>query len=93
MSTMIGGVRRPNDHAVIELETLFAENGGVGGGIEWARTTLAAEGMDAKRRPLRAVRRLRRTERRLSIIAARYLVDAVAGRHPGEQGPRSPVLR
>lgn len=92
---MIGGVRRPSDHAVIELETLFAENGGVGGGIEWARTTLAAEGMDAKRRPwpLRAVRRLRRTERRLSIIAARYLVDAVAGRHPGEQGPRSPVLR
>lgn len=90
---MIGGVRRPSDHAVIKLETLFAEDGGVEGGIEWARTTLAAEGMDAKRRPLRAVRRLRRTDRRLSMIAARYLVDAVAGRYPGERGPCSPMLR
>ena len=42
---------------------------------------LDGAGLDASRAPLRALRALRRgADRRLSPIAARYLVDAVTGR-------------
>ncbi|GLI31583.1 hypothetical protein ACH0CV_10860 [Brachybacterium paraconglomeratum] len=45
---------------------------------------LTKDRLDAARSPLRSLRALRRAERRLGLITARYLVDAVAGR--GERG-------
>lgn len=84
---MIGG-GDPAERAEREIRALFAEEGALERGVDWAREVLSRAGADPARRPLRSVRTLRRAERRLSPVAARYLVDAAAGRPPRRGAPR-----
>jgi hypothetical protein len=81
---MIGG-GDPARRAEQEIRALFAEDGALERGVDWAREMLAGAGADPVRRPVRCVRTLRRADRRLSLVAARYLVDAAAGR-PARRG-------
>ena len=81
---MIRSRRSPSDRARAQLEQLFSGPEGPEHATAWARAVLDEAGFDASRTPLRALRALRRADRRLSPIAARYLVDAVAGH--GDRG-------
>ncbi|MGP9746312.1 hypothetical protein [Brachybacterium sp. AOP29-B2-41] len=77
---MIGGVADPVGRAQEELCRLFPGKDGLEDAVVWARDVLADAGLDPAVAPLRCVRRLRRTNRSLGLLAARYLTDAVAGR-------------
>lgn len=77
---MIGGVADPVGQAQDELSRLFPGTDGPEEAVAWARGVLAGEGLDPAAAPLRSVRLLRRTNRRLGLVAARYLTDAAAGR-------------
>lgn len=78
---MIGG-GNPAARAEREIRARFAEDDALERGVDWAREVLSRAGADPGRRPLRSVRVLRREDPRLSLVAARYLVDAAAGRPP-----------
>lgn len=75
-----------------EISRLFADRGGREAAGTWAREVLAAAELDPRRKPLRSVRVLRRAERRLSPIGARYLVEVAAGRIPSRSTRRSQIL-
>lgn len=77
---MIGGNRDLGAQARRELEGLFAGSSGLERAQAWAGRVLEQEGADPARAPLRAAGVLRRAEGRLSRVAARYLVEMVAGR-------------
>lgn len=83
-STMIGGAN-PVGRARQELRQLFPDDEDFEGAVEWARRVFAAEQIDADSASLRSVRALRKNDRRLSRIAARYLAEAAAGKRPGER--------
>lgn len=89
---MIGPQKGPVDRAEAELAKLFAEDGGVSGAIAWARTASAQSDSDPVAHPLRTLRELRRADKRLSAVAARYLVEAVAGREPRPPSRPNPLL-
>lgn len=86
---MIGGETDPVGRAEEELRRLFPGRNGLDDAVAWAREVLAEAGLDPAAAPLRSVRRLRRMNRRLGLVAARYLTDAAAGRRQ-ERAPRSP---
>ena len=83
---MIGPRRSPSEHARAQIAQLFAGQDDVERAADWARAVLAQEGLDASRRPLRSRRALRRADRRLSPVTARYLVAVLAGRVDPAQG-------
>ena len=96
---MFGGDKDLVAEARNELERLFADANGLEGAQEWAGTVLTREAIDPASASLRAVRALRREDSRLGRVAARYLVETVAGRDPqtgrGSQpgrGHRRPLL-
>lgn len=84
---MIGGVTDPVGQAQEELRRLFPGKNGHDDAVAWARDVLAEAGLDPASAPLRSVRRLRRENRRLGLVAARYLADTAAGRRP-KHAPR-----
>lgn len=90
---MIGGSIDPAGRAEREVRGLFADDDALDRAVAWAREILAVRGLDPSAQQLRSLRELRRADRRLSLVAARFLVEAAAGR--GETPPRraSPVLR
>lgn len=90
---MIIGDMDPSARAEREVRGLFADDGALDRAVDWARTVLAEAGIDPVAQQLRAMRALRRAERRLSLVGARYLVSAVTGDPPQRPGPRSPLLR
>lgn len=92
---MITDGTNPAARAERQLSALYAQDGGVDDAIAWARRTLEAETRDPVKRPLQSARALRRADRRLSIVSARYLVNAVSGQHDQgrEPGARNPLLR
>lgn len=90
---MISGHNDPTARAEREVRGLFADDEALDRGVSWARQVLADAGIDPENEQLRAMRTLRRAERGLSLVGARYLVSAAAGRPPRRRGPRSPVLR
>jgi hypothetical protein len=77
---MIGGTADPVGRAQKELRRLFPEDPDLSGATAWARETLREAGLDASSAPLRSLRALRRADRRLGAVAARYLVQSAAGR-------------
>lgn len=81
---MIGG-RSPVERAQMQLRRHFPDDPDLTGATAWARETLRTEGLDASEAPLRSLRVLRRADRRLGAVAARYLVELAAGRSPGER--------
>jgi hypothetical protein len=85
---MIGSSRTPGARARQQIAQLFDGPEGEERATEWARGVLAQDGLEARRTPLRALRALRRAERRLSPVTARYLVEAVAGRSESGSGRR-----
>lgn len=90
---MIGGEIDPTARAEREVRGLFADDDALDRGVSWAREVLADAGIDPETQQLQAIRALRRAERGLSLVGARYLVSAAAGHPPRRRGPRSPLLR
>lgn len=96
---MIGGDKDLAAQARGELERLFDGADGVEGAQAWAGGVLEREDIDPAAAPLRALRALRREDSRLGRVAARYLVETLAGRGsqtgPGprpRRRPRRPLL-
>lgn len=91
---MIGNQRDLLGRARREVRGLFADEGATDRAISWAREVLARDGIDASAQQLRAIRALRRAERGLSLVGARYLVNAVNGQQqgPGSSRRSSPLL-
>ncbi|MGO1259021.1 MAG: hypothetical protein ACTMII_08725 [Brachybacterium sp.] len=77
---MIGGVADPAGRAQEELHRLFPGENGLEEAVAWARDVLDEAGLDPAVAPLRSVRLLRRANRSLGLLTARYLTDAAAGR-------------
>jgi hypothetical protein len=82
---MIGGRTDPVGKAEEELHRLFPGERDLSGATAWAAETLRDAGVDATSAPLRSVRVLRRAERRLSAVTARYLVETVSDRPQGSR--------
>ncbi|GAA4528011.1 hypothetical protein GCM10023160_25220 [Brachybacterium paraconglomeratum] len=76
---MIGGVSDPVGRAQDQLRQLFPGQNGLDNAVAWATDVLAQELLDPAITPLRAARALRRTDRRLALVTARYLTEAAAG--------------
>lgn len=92
---MIGNQRDLLGRARREVQGLFADDGATDRAVSWARDVLSKDGIDASAQQLRAIRSLRRAERGLSLLGARYLVNAVNGQEEaGSSSPRrsSPLL-
>lgn len=75
---MIGGWRNPSRDAEEQVRGLFADDQALDRGARWARDVLELAGMDPQAQPVRCIRELRRADRRISLIAGRFLVDRVA---------------
>lgn len=90
---MIGGVTDPVGQAHEELRHLFPGESGLEDAVSWARGVLGGKEVDPAAAPLRSVWLLRHSNRRLGLVAARYLTDAVAGRRQDRTSrPQSPHL-
>lgn len=88
---MIGPDLNMTGRAEQEIKALFAGDEVIATAVDWAREVLMKRGIDPSAQPLRAARALRRADRRLGMVAARYLADAAAGRQP-RQGVRRSML-
>ena len=86
------GSRSPVERAQRQLRRLFPDDPQLTAATAWARETLRTEGIDASASPLRSLRVLRRADRRLSAVAARYLVELAAGRRPGARDRPIPPI-
>lgn len=82
---MIGSSRSPVDRAQKQLHRLFPDDPDLTGATAWAAETLRHEALDPSASPLRSLRALRRADRRLGAVPARYLVEAAAGRTPSSR--------
>lgn len=89
---VIGGATDPVGRAEQEIKSLFAGDDVVAGAVDWARGVLTERGIDPSANPVRALRALRKADRRLSRGSARYLADAAAGRPQRRSRDRSPIL-
>lgn len=89
---MIGGATDPVARAEQEIKSLFAGDEMIAAAVDWARGVLMERGIDPSAHPVRALRALRRADRRLSLVSARYLADAAAGRPSRRTRARSPYL-
>lgn len=76
----IGGWRRPAQDAETEIRGLFADDSALERGAAWAISVLQDADIDPHDQPVRAVKAIRDADRRLSLIAARRLMDLAAGR-------------
>ncbi|ATG53239.1 hypothetical protein CFK38_12515 [Brachybacterium vulturis] len=84
---MIGSSQGPAERAQRQLHGLFPEDPALTAATTWATETLRSAQLDPSTAPLRSLRALRRADRRLGVLAARYLVEAAAGR-PAAPGRR-----
>ena len=81
----------PVRHAQKQLSRLYAGDDAEQQARSWALGVLEGKGLDPARAPLRSLRALRRQDRRLGAVTARYLVDLAAGRSPSPRsGPDNP---
>ena len=82
-----------NADAAREIKGLFADDSALDAGREWAVQTLEAAGLDPRREPIKGIHALRKANRRLSLVAARYLVDRAAGRpvKKAKEGPGAAI--
>ena len=83
---MIGGDVDPVGEARKELTQLFPDDEGFEVAASWARGVLEGESLDPDAVSMRSVRALRKHDRRLSRVAARYLADTAAGKEPRSGG-------
>lgn len=79
---MIGSSRSPVERAEEQLHRLFPQDADLAAVTAWAVEMLRREGLDPSASPLRCLHALRRADHRLGAAAARYLVEAAAGRPP-----------
>ncbi|ASK66897.1 hypothetical protein CFK39_15020 [Brachybacterium avium] len=79
---MIGSAKSPVERAEKQLLRLFPDDPDLLVATAWATETLRSQELDPSASPLRSLRALRRADRRLGAAAARYLVEAAAGRPP-----------
>jgi len=90
---MIGGTTDPAGRARKQLHRLFPDDPELSGAVSWARETLRSAALEPSTAPLRSMRALRRADRRLGVVAARYLVEEAAGRAPARRRrPLNPHL-
>lgn len=80
---MIGGTVSPVERAKKQLTLLFPDDPGHREAVAWASAVLQNAQLDPSAAPLRSLRALRRADRRLGGVTARYLVNAAAGTAAG----------
>lgn len=91
---MIRGGSDPVRRAQKQLNRLYSGDDVEQQGRIWATEVLRARGLDPAAAPLRSLRALRREDRRLGLVTARYLVELAAGRTPvPHTGRENPHLR
>lgn len=83
---MISNQVDPLGRARWEVLGLFADDDAARRATTWAREVLESASVDPSGQQLRALRALRRADRRLSLPAARYLLTMARG--SGERGQR-----
>lgn len=76
---MISNQVDPVARARWEVLGLFADDGAAQRATAWARGVLENASVDPAAQQLRALRALRRADRRLSLSAARYLLSLARG--------------
>lgn len=76
----IGGWRNPAQDAELQVRGIFADDASLERGAAWAISVLQDAGLDPHDQPVRAIKALRTADRRLSLVAGRYLVDLAAGK-------------
>ncbi|GAB2544838.1 hypothetical protein [Brachybacterium huguangmaarense] len=77
----IGGWRKPAQEAEMQVRGIFADDASLERGAAWAISVLQDEDIDPHDQPVRAIKALRTADKRLSLIAARYLMDLASGKH------------
>lgn len=82
---MISSSQGPVERAEKQLHRLFPDDPDLAGARAWAAETLRSEALDPSASPLRSLRALRRADRRLGGVSARYLVETAAGRNPSSR--------
>ena len=88
---MIGGTVSPVERAKKQLTLLFPDDPGHREAVAWASAVLQNAQLDPSAAPLRSLRALRRADRRLGGVTARYLVDAAAGTAAGGSASGEPA--
>lgn len=76
----IGGWRKPAQDAEIQVRGLFADDAALERGTAWAISVLQDEDVDPHDQPVRAIKALRGADRRVSLVAARFLMDLASGK-------------
>ena len=82
---MISNQVDPLGRARWEVLGLFADDDAARRATTWAREVLESASVDPSGQQLRALRALRRADRRLSLPAARYLLTMARGSGEGEE--------
>lgn len=70
------------------LKGLHADESALERAEEWARDVLAQRRVDAQKKPVHAIKVLRTADRRLSLVAAKVLVDRLNGRRTPQERRR-----
>lgn len=91
---MIISQRSPGREAETIVKGLFADDKALDRADDWTRGVLEKDAIDPASQGLQAVRALRRADKRLSLPAAKLLLDRANGtaRSPGKQR-RNPYAR
>lgn len=76
----MGGWRRPAQEAEIEVKGLFADDASLERGAAWAISVIQDADLDPHDQPVRSIKALREADPRLSLGAARFLMDLAAGK-------------
>lgn len=77
---MLGAERNHTREGETLLKGLHADDEALDRAEEWARGVLAEKNVDARKKQVLAVKELRAADRRLSLVAAKVLVDRLNGR-------------
>ncbi len=72
--------RSATDEADMQVRGIFADDASLERGAAWAISILQDADIDPHDQPVRAIKALRSADRRISLLAGRYLVDLAAGK-------------
>jgi hypothetical protein len=90
---MLAPFRDHRAEAELTVKGLFADETALHTADLWARSVLEDHDVDPASQPVLAIRTLRGADRRLTLVAGRYLVDRLNGSDkPSPATPRPPGL-
>lgn len=77
---MIRSTRSPQERAEAQIRRLFPGREPIAQSVTWAAGVVSSAHIDPRQHPWKAIRHLRRSDMPISLLAARYLVQALI--HP-----------